>query len=238
MTALTQSVGRGLGATVGVVAILATTSALTMPVPERLSSPLMIVALLLLLTTQSALYWFGEQLRQRIRVEGYLVAQGLVLFGIAVCRPPMPMAVALFAAATAEGVLVGGARWGATRITVASIAIFVVASLITSSLYFATTAGLVLALTGLVAHALAGLAKPAPVAAEAQMRAVVPVSPLSAREVEVLRELVGGARNGEIAQTLGITERTVKSHLKSVYQKLGVESRSAAVARALQERLV
>jgi NarL family two-component system response regulator YdfI len=37
---------------------------------------------------------------------------------------------------------------------------------------------------------------------------------------------------------LGISERTVKAHLGSVYQKLGVESRSAAVAAAMSRKLV
>jgi len=54
----------------------------------------------------------------------------------------------------------------------------------------------------------------------------------------VLRELVSGARSSDIATKLGISERTVKSHLGSIYQKLGVESRSAAVATAVQRKLV
>jgi NarL family two-component system response regulator YdfI len=49
---------------------------------------------------------------------------------------------------------------------------------------------------------------------------------------------VGGARSSVIALRLGISERTVKAHLGSIYQKLGVDSRSAAVAAALQRRLV
>jgi DNA-binding CsgD family transcriptional regulator len=61
---------------------------------------------------------------------------------------------------------------------------------------------------------------------------------LSAREVEVLRELVSGARNADISATLRISERTVKAHLGSIYQKLGVASRSAAVAAAVRLKLV
>ena len=58
---------------------------------------------------------------------------------------------------------------------------------------------------------------------------------LTAREREVLRMLARGARTSEIAQQLDIAERTVKAHLASIYQKLGVESRTAAVAVALQK---
>jgi len=54
----------------------------------------------------------------------------------------------------------------------------------------------------------------------------------------VLRELVAGARNAEIAARLGISERTVKAHLASIYLKLGVETRAAAVAAAMQRQLV
>jgi NarL family two-component system response regulator YdfI len=41
-----------------------------------------------------------------------------------------------------------------------------------------------------------------------------------------------GERNKEIGAALGITERTVKAHLASIYNKLGVDSRAAAVAAA------
>jgi NarL family two-component system response regulator YdfI len=57
-------------------------------------------------------------------------------------------------------------------------------------------------------------------------------SGLTVRELEVLDALARGARNTEIASGLGIAERTVKAHLANIYQKLGVESRGAAVAAA------
>ena len=62
-------------------------------------------------------------------------------------------------------------------------------------------------------------------------------SPLSLteRELEVLRAAAQGERNKEIAFRLGISERTVKAHLTSVYNKLGVDSRAAAIAVAAQK---
>jgi two-component system, NarL family, response regulator YdfI len=59
-------------------------------------------------------------------------------------------------------------------------------------------------------------------------------SVLSERELEVLQAAARGERNKEIAFKLGITERTVKAHLASVYQKFGVDSRAAAVAIAAE----
>jgi LuxR family maltose regulon positive regulatory protein len=58
------------------------------------------------------------------------------------------------------------------------------------------------------------------------------IEPLSERELEVLRLVVAGLSNPEIAQELVIAVSTVKSHINHIYGKLGVESRTQAVARA------
>ena len=57
---------------------------------------------------------------------------------------------------------------------------------------------------------------------------------LTDREVQVLEAVARGERNKEIAYHLGISERTVKAHLTSIYNKLGVDSRAAAVAVGTQ----
>jgi LuxR family maltose regulon positive regulatory protein len=51
--------------------------------------------------------------------------------------------------------------------------------------------------------------------------------------MDVLRSVVRGLRNKEIARTLGITEATVKFHVAHIFEKLGVSSRAETVARAL-----
>jgi DNA-binding CsgD family transcriptional regulator len=56
--------------------------------------------------------------------------------------------------------------------------------------------------------------------------------PLTAREREVLHWLGGGKTDRDIAAILGISPRTVHKHLQRIYEKLGVETRTAAVARA------
>ena len=63
-------------------------------------------------------------------------------------------------------------------------------------------------------------------------------STLTERELEVLLSASRGERNKEIAYKLGITERTVKAHLQSIYQKFGVDSRAAAVAVAAGKGLL
>jgi len=55
---------------------------------------------------------------------------------------------------------------------------------------------------------------------------------LSPRETDILTLIAGGLSNKEIARSLYIGPETVKSHLKSVFTKLGVERRAQAVSRA------
>jgi DNA-binding NarL/FixJ family response regulator len=61
---------------------------------------------------------------------------------------------------------------------------------------------------------------------------------LSMRELDVLRLLVGGKRNREIASALDITEGTVKLHVSSILGKLGAVDRTEAVTVALQRGLI
>lgn len=60
---------------------------------------------------------------------------------------------------------------------------------------------------------------------------------LTKREQEVLRFLASGGTNKEIAQSLFISERTVKSHLDSIFRKLQVTSRLKAILYAVERGL-
>ena len=68
-------------------------------------------------------------------------------------------------------------------------------------------------------------------------RLAQPETALSARELEILQALSTGDSNKQIAQRLFISEATVKTHLIHVYQKLGVETRTAAVSAARERKL-
>lgn len=57
---------------------------------------------------------------------------------------------------------------------------------------------------------------------------------LTAREAEVLRLAADGLRTRDMASTLSVGERTIKAHLASIYLKLEVATRAAAIARAHQ----
>jgi HD-GYP domain-containing protein (c-di-GMP phosphodiesterase class II) len=69
-------------------------------------------------------------------------------------------------------------------------------------------------------------------------RIVTPPNGLSEREVEVLCLVAVGMTNKEVAQRLGISDRTVGHHLQHVYDKLGVSTRAAAALFAQQRGLV
>ncbi|MEX3517372.1 response regulator transcription factor [Corynebacterium camporealensis] len=65
-----------------------------------------------------------------------------------------------------------------------------------------------------------------------------PQEALSQRELEILRALATGAGNKQLAKQLFISEATVKTHLIHIYQKLGVDNRTAAVSTARARKLI
>lgn len=65
-----------------------------------------------------------------------------------------------------------------------------------------------------------------------------PESTLSARERELLELLADGMANRAIARRLFISEATVKTHLVHIYDKLGVDNRTAAVNEARKRRII
>ena len=61
---------------------------------------------------------------------------------------------------------------------------------------------------------------------------------LSPRERGVLRLVAAGLSNRQIAETLGISERTVKFHVRAIFNKLGADNRAQAVALAAERGLL
>lgn len=61
-----------------------------------------------------------------------------------------------------------------------------------------------------------------------------PISPLSAREMEILQCVTRGQSNKEIAQSLGISHQTVKNHMTAILTKLKLEDRTQAAVFALR----
>ncbi|MFE2266397.1 response regulator [Streptomyces griseosporeus] len=78
----------------------------------------------------------------------------------------------------------------------------------------------------------------APVAGRVMARMRSPLPGLTPRELDILTHLARGLGNRDIARALHISEATVKTHLRRIYDKLGVDTRAGAVAVAKERRLV
>lgn len=83
-----------------------------------------------------------------------------------------------------------------------------------------------------------------PQAARRLMQAIGPkeqtsvAEPLTEREIEVLKALARGESNKQIADTLVVSEKTVKAHVSNILGKLGLQSRTQAVLYALRHGMV
>lgn len=93
------------------------------------------------------------------------------------------------------------------------------------------------ALIACIHDVLAGKTYLAPAAAAKLAEGVTRVQ-LTPRELSTLRLMADGQSNKEIASALGISERTVKTHLSHLFEKLGVTSRTEAVRVATRRGLV
>ncbi|WP_329199541.1 MULTISPECIES: response regulator transcription factor [unclassified Streptomyces] len=94
-------------------------------------------------------------------------------------------------------------------------------------------------LAAAVRTAAAGQSALAPAVALRLMdRMRTPAQALTKRELEVLQLVADGLSNQQISKRLFLSQATVKSHLVHVYAKLGVDSRTAAVAAAAGRRLI
>jgi ATP/maltotriose-dependent transcriptional regulator MalT len=70
-----------------------------------------------------------------------------------------------------------------------------------------------------------------------ELAALSTAASITAREQQVLRLVSAGLSNREIADQFSFSESTVKTHLKNIYRKLGVNSRTRAVAVARELKL-
>lgn len=92
-------------------------------------------------------------------------------------------------------------------------------------------------LVGCIRHVLAGKTYIAPAAAAKLAEGVTRVQ-LTPREMSTLKLVADGKANKEIATALSISERTVKTHLAHLFEKLGATSRTEAVKVATRRGLV
>jgi DNA-binding CsgD family transcriptional regulator len=228
-----NDLGRPIAVSILAVALLNAASELTRPDRRHLPTWVIATALALMLM-HAALYWFGENFRGRFGLLTYVRVQGGLVLACGLSGPPMGVVACLYIVLMVDVIRLAPARWGTAMITAGTILLFAVNAMIAFDLYQGATAGLLLAIAGAIAHAVVALRRPAPVPSPVFSGDGL----LTPRELEVLVSLANGARNGEVAASLRITERTVKAHLSSIYQKLGVDSRTGAVAAARRRGVI
>ncbi len=73
---------------------------------------------------------------------------------------------------------------------------------------------------------------------DSEVQQLMESDPLTKRELEILELIVGGCNNAQIAEKLYITVGTVKTHVRSILNKLCVDDRTQAAVRALRSGLV
>ncbi|HEY7216404.1 MAG TPA: response regulator transcription factor [Thermoanaerobaculia bacterium] len=87
-------------------------------------------------------------------------------------------------------------------------------------------------------RAVAAGGRPLPAAVAERLAEHFEWSNLTSREIEVLRLIVAGKANKQIASRLGVTEGTVKTHVNSILAKLGAADRTEAAVQAIRRGLV
>ena len=231
--------GRALGSAVGAVTVLALLASAFRPAAEGRLSAARIATHTLLLAANAFLYFTGGAVRERWGTYLYLALQALVLFAFGLQPENLLLAIALFAALTAQAIRLLAETRSAMTVTLVSILVFCASTTISSGVYRGATVALILAVFGVVVRAVAPTRASAPgIVGAAPAASTAAPEPLTQRELQVLRMAAAGRRSREIGSALGISERTVKAHLAATYRKLGVETRAAAVARAAERGLL
>jgi DNA-binding CsgD family transcriptional regulator len=229
-------IDRTVAAAVLVLAALNAVWALSLPPAAHPPSRALVVIWTLLLVVHALLYAWSERLARTIAHAGITLAQAAVVLAIGLSGRLYPLGVLTLAVLMTYTILTMAGRWPAWWIIGGAALLFVIATTATSTSYRAASTGMLLTGVGLVAYlvhrvseARAVTAAGADVHIEKPLQESLPQ--LTDRERQVFDMVIDGQRTSYIANALGITERTVKAHLTSIYQKLGVESRAAAMAR-------
>jgi len=90
----------------------------------------------------------------------------------------------------------------------------------------------------LTADDLLAIPHPIPPGSKSPLSEALPFEPLTPRELDVLRLLAQELSNPQIAERLVVSRRTIDAHLRSIYAKLGVRSRDAAIRVAREYGLI
>jgi non-specific serine/threonine protein kinase len=185
-----------------------------------------------------ARYAEAVQMAQKLG-DGLLLAESLAgVASVFAARGQPERAARLYGATAALRAQIGVAEEGQERPDTERRVTAVRRALSPDAFAAAWSAGASLPLTAVVTEALADTAEVAPPAPTVPSTDEGSLPGLTAREEEVLRLLVQGLTDREIAEALMISPRTVNGHVANILAKLGLESRTTAAAYALRHGLV
>ena len=101
-----KRLGRTLAIGIAALAVFNTVSNLSMPVADRRPSLGMTMAVAVALLAHSVVYWFGDRVRQRFTVAGYIGVQAALVFLVGLTATIVPVVLTLYVALTVESIIV------------------------------------------------------------------------------------------------------------------------------------
>jgi len=253
---------RVLGAAVGTTAVLYLLAALSRPAYERGVSASIALVTASLLAVHACIYVFGGQLEGALRPTTVVGANAGTLVVLAAVSPSVWLNIAVFAAFTTLVIARHSLPYSPNIVRLLAIVVFATSTAVGFGVYRGSAIAFVLSIVFLLGQAvvLTGARNDLsdgtriPTVADTERSAIATVedsakqaslveagpasTPLTGRELDVLRLAAQGMKSADIALSLGITERTVKAHLAAAYRRLGVTSRAAAIARAATRGLL
>lgn len=226
---------------IGIACVVALAAAIililgTLPSVVAYRNPLQVVGSSLLCLLHGGLYALGGRLRHFRQEKFYLSAHLVLLTVFGLVAPPLMVATFVYLVFVTQATR-HVTTWSPARLVMVSALLFGAITVWTDNLVRGIAVALMLAGAGAFTEARRRARRAAAASAgtdDDDETAAVPGTALSDKELQLLRLAAAGATARSIAARLHTSEHSVESHLDTVYRKLGVEGRAAAVAVATQ----
>ena len=208
----------------------------TLPSVVAYRNPMQVVGSSVLCLLHGGLYALGGRLRHFQQEKFYLSAHLALLVAFGLVAPPLAVATFVYLVFVTQATR-HLTTWSPARLVMVATLLFGAITVWTDNLVRGIAVALMLAVAGAFTVARRRARRAAAARAEAEdddEPVAAPGSALTDKELQLLRLAATGATARRIAAKLNTSEHSVETHLLTVYGKLGVEGRAAAVAVATQ----